>query len=109
MLNVDLSESEEVSRLKTEVFGPSNSELRTQNSELKTQNFFICPACRAQLASRLNQFVSPLNRFRCTPSAPKDLPHSHFHALANLNERCPLGMRVADLLVHHRTNASHEG
>ena len=23
------------------------------------------------------------------------------HALANLHERCPLGMRVADLLVHH--------
>ena len=28
------------------------------------------------LASRLNCFVSPLNRFRCTPSAPKDLPHT---------------------------------
>ena len=24
------------------------------------------------------------------------------HALANLHERCPLGMRVADPLVHHR-------
>jgi len=24
------------------------------------------------------------------------------HALANLHERCPLGMRVADLFVHHR-------
>jgi hypothetical protein len=54
------------------------------------------------LASRLNRFVSPLNRFRYSPSAPKVLPHSQFHALANLNERCPLGMRVADPLVHHR-------
>ena len=30
------------------------------------------------------------------------------HALANLNERCPLGMRVADLLVHHRMPSTKE-
>ena len=30
------------------------------------------------------------------------------HALANLHERCPLGMRVADLFMHHRMPSMKE-
>jgi hypothetical protein len=58
--------------------------------------------------SQLYRFVLLPESVLIHPSAPKDLPHSQCREFVSPAKRDPLGMRVADLLGHHRMHTVKE-